>query len=369
MMSPAALSILTTTFTNPRDRNIALGAWAAVPGLAGASGVVLSGVLTQGPGWRWIFYLNVPVAVLAGIGAFATHRGRAAEPQAEQLRPLRAPSSSPPGCCCSSTRSSALPTSAGARRETIGGLAAAAVILAAFVANERRARNPLVPFSIFRIKGLAAANLTQLITFSGLYSMFFFLSLYMQNVLGYSPIHTGLAYLPLTGGFMIAAGDRDARSCRASAPEPVIVAGALVAAGGLYYLSHAPVDGTFLADLLPGIVVVAIGAGAVFTGVTTAATDGVPTDKAGIASGLLNASMQFGGALGLAVLSGRRHRPHQQRPRRGRRPPTRPHRRLPTSLPHRHRPRPRRRAHRRYALPTGDRAEPVERRHERLPLG
>ena len=132
--------------------------------------------------------------------------------------------------------------------------------------------------------------------------MFFFLSLYMQNVLGYSPIHTGLAYLPLTGGFMIAAAIATPLLPRIGT-KPVIVAGALVAAGGIYYLSHVPVHGAFLANLLPGIVVVAIGAGAVFTGVTTAATEGVPADKAGIASGLLNASMQFGGALGLAVLS------------------------------------------------------------------
>ena len=209
MMSPAALSILTTTFTNPRDRNIALGAWAAIPGLAGASGVVLGGVLTEGPGWRWIFFLNLPVA------AVARHR-----------RALR--SSTATGAA-RKRRSFDL---SGAVLVTGGMLL---LIYALVKAPERRlghdphdrrarrrarhprrlrrstscaARNPLVPLSIFRIKGLAAANATQLITFSGLYSMFFFLSLYMQNVLGYSPIQTGLAYLPLTVGFMIAAGDR-----------------------------------------------------------------------------------------------------------------------------------------------------------------
>ena len=144
--------------------------------------------------------------------------------------------------------------------------------------------------------------MTQLITFSGLYSMFFFLSLYMQSVLGYSPSHTGLAYLPLTGGFMISAAIATPLMPRIGT-KPVIVGGALVAAGGLYFLSHVPVDGAFVANLLPGIIVVALGAGAVFTGVTTAATEGVPQDHAGVASGLLNASMQFGGALGLAVLS------------------------------------------------------------------
>jgi len=132
--------------------------------------------------------------------------------------------------------------------------------------------------------------------------MFFFLSLYMQRVLGYSPSHTGLAYLPLTAGFMISAGIATPLVPRIGT-KPVIVGGALVAAGGLYFLSHVPVDGAFLGDLLPGIALVALGAGAVFTGVTTAATEGVPADHAGIASGLLNASMQFGGASGLAVLS------------------------------------------------------------------
>jgi EmrB/QacA subfamily drug resistance transporter len=301
MMSPAALSILTTAFTNPRDRNIALGAWAAMPGLAGASGVVLSGALTQGPGWRWIFYLNVPVALLAGIGAFALIAG--------ERSGRRQSSFDLPGAVLVTAGMLLLiytfvqaPDVGWGSARTLGGLAAAAVTLAAFAANERRARNPLVPFSIFRIEGLAAANLTQLITFAGLYSMFFFLSLYMQNVLGYAPIHTGLAYLPLTGGFMVAAALATPLLPRVGT-RPVIVAGALAASAGIYYLSRAPVHGGFLSDLLPGIVVIAIGAGAVFTGVTTAATEGVPSDKAGIASGLLNASMQFGGALGLAVLS------------------------------------------------------------------
>jgi MFS family permease len=132
--------------------------------------------------------------------------------------------------------------------------------------------------------------------------MFFFLSLYMQNVLNYSPIDTGLAYLPVTAGFMISVGIV-AQLLPRIGTKPVIIGGALAAAGGIYLLSHVPEHGAFVSDLLPGIVIVAIGLGGVFTGVTTAATEGVPPDKAGIASGLLNASMQFGGALGLAVLS------------------------------------------------------------------
>ena len=158
-------------------------------------------------------------------------------------------------------------------------------LLAAFVANERRARSPLVPFSLFRIKGLAAANVTQLITFSGLYSMFFFLSLYMQNVLGYSPRHTGLAYLPLTGGFMISAGiatpcaarRHEARHRRRRADRR---------RRALLPLPHCRSTVRSSAMCCPGILIVALGAGAVFTGVTTAATDDVPADHAGLASGL-----------------------------------------------------------------------------------
>jgi EmrB/QacA subfamily drug resistance transporter len=301
MMSPAALSVLTTTFTDRRERNLALGAWAAVPGLAGALGVVLSGVLTQGPGWRWIFYLNVPVAGLALVGALALLGG--------ETRARRASGFDLPGAVLVTGGMLLLiyaliraPEIGWGARNTIGALGVAVLLLAGFVANERRARNPLVPFSIFRIKGLAAANVTQLITFSGLYSMFFFLSLYMQRVLDYTPSHTGVAYLPLTAGFMVAAGVATPLVPRIGT-RPVIAAGALTAAGGLFFLSRVPVDGTYAGHLLPGILIVALGAGAVFTGVTTAATDGVPEEHAGVASGLLNGSMQFGGALGLAVLS------------------------------------------------------------------
>ncbi len=301
MMSPAALSILTTTFTGRRDRNLAVGAWAAVPGLAGAAGVVLSGILTQGPGWRWIFYLNVPVAMLAAIGALVLLDGGAHRHKGRRF--------DVPGAVlgtagmllfiCGVVRA---PDIGWRATETIAALVLAVALLVAFVANESKAPNPLVPFSLFRIKGLATANVTQLITFSGVYSMFFFLSVYMQNVLGYSPRDTGLAYLPLTFGFMVAAGIATPLLPRIGA-MPVMASGAIIAAGGLYVLSWAPVDGAFLVDLLPGITLVALGAGAVFTGATAAATEDVPHEHAGVASGLLNASMQFGGALGLAILS------------------------------------------------------------------
>jgi predicted MFS family arabinose efflux permease len=170
------------------------------------------------------------------------------------------------------------------------------------VANEQRAKNPLAPLSIFRINGLGAANATQLIGIAGMVSMFFFLTLYMQNVLGYSQIQAGAAYLPLCFGVGIAAGISSQLLAR-TGTRPVIVAGALLAALGVYLLSRAPVGGTYLSDLLPGLMIMSFGLGSVFVAVTTAANAGVPADKAGLAAALLNTSQQLGAALGLAIFS------------------------------------------------------------------
>jgi predicted MFS family arabinose efflux permease len=185
---------------------------------------------------------------------------------------------------------------------TIAELAGAFALLAAFVVNERRSKNPLLPLSIFRVRGLAAADVTQLIAFAGFLAVFFFLTLYMQNVLGYSAIQTGAAYLPLTFGVGVAAGISSQLLARIGT-RPLIVAGSLIAAGGVYWLSRIPVHGTYLADLLPGMMVMSLGLGAVFVAVASAANAGVAPDKAGLAAALLNASQQVGGALGLAIFS------------------------------------------------------------------
>jgi predicted MFS family arabinose efflux permease len=194
------------------------------------------------------------------------------------------------------------PTVGWGSTRTVGELAGAVVLLAAFVVNELRHRNPLAPLSIFRINGLGFSDVTQLVAFAGFLAMFFFLTLYMQNVLGYSAIQTGAAYLPLCFAIGISAGISSQLLSRIGT-RPVIVAGALIASGGLYWLSRIPVDGTYLSDLLPGMLVVSLGFGPVFVGVTTAANAGVPADKAGLAAALLNASQQLGGALGLAIFT------------------------------------------------------------------
>jgi predicted MFS family arabinose efflux permease len=185
---------------------------------------------------------------------------------------------------------------------TIAGLVGAGLLVLAFVVNERRVRNPLVPLSIFRIKGLAAADATQVIAMAGFYSMFFFLTLYMQNVLGFSQLQAGTAYLPVTVGVAISSGVASQLFARVGT-RPIIVAGALISAVAVYWLSRIPVDGSYLGDLLPGLLIMSFGLGFVFVGVNTAANAGVPPDKAGLAAALVNTSTWLGGALGLAIFS------------------------------------------------------------------
>ncbi len=301
MMAPAALSILTTTFREGRDRNTALGAWGAISGLAAAAGVFLGGVLSEGPGWRWVFYVNVPLCVFALGATFRLLSG------ARRRAPLA--EFDTPGALLATGGMLLLvyalikaPDVGWGKARTVGILAAAALILLAFLANERRSRNPLIPLSIFRVKGLAAADVTWLIGMAGFFAMFFFLTLYMQEVLHFSPIQAGAAYLPVTVCLALSSGISSQLFARIGT-RPVVVAGALLSAGGIYYLSRTPPHGSYVSDLLPGLVMMSIGFGAVFVGVTTAANAGVPSDKAGLAAGLLSTSQQLGMALGLAILS------------------------------------------------------------------
>jgi EmrB/QacA subfamily drug resistance transporter len=301
MMAPAALSILTTTFREGRDRNTALGVWGAISGLAAAAGVFLGGVLSEGPGWRWVFYVNVPICLIALGGAFRLLSGaRKRAPMADFDTPGALLATG--GMLLLVYALIKAPDVGWGAARTIGILGAAAAMLLAFLANERRRRHPLMPLSIFRVKGLAAADATWLIGMAGFFSMFFFLTLYMQEVLHFSPIQAGAAYLPVTACLALASGIASQLFSRIGT-RPVIVAGALMGAGGIYYLSRIPLHGSYAANLLPGLIIMSIGLGCVFVGVTTAANAGVPANVAGLAAGLLSTSQQLGMALGLAVLS------------------------------------------------------------------
>jgi EmrB/QacA subfamily drug resistance transporter len=302
LMAPAALSELTISFREGQDRNTALGFWGAVSGMAAAAGVFLGGVISQGPGWRWVFFVNPPICVVVAAGALvllAGDRGGRAAGAAFDSQGAVLVTGGMLLLVYSLVRA---PAVGWGSFQTIATLAGSAILIMAFVLNELRSRNPLVPLAILRVKGLVAADLTQLIAFTGFFSMFFYATLYMQEILRYSPLKAGAAYLPITAGFAVAGGMASQLVTRIGT-RPVVVAGCLIAAAGIYYVSRVPLHGSYLNDLLPGFLVMSLGAGSVFVSVTAAANAGVPPDKAGLAAGLLNSSQQVGSALGLAVLS------------------------------------------------------------------
>jgi EmrB/QacA subfamily drug resistance transporter len=301
MMVPATLSILTTTFRDDADRYKALGAWGAVAGLASAVGVFLGGVLTETASWRWVFWVNLPVSAVLLV---ATLRIVSGERPAQRTKEFDLPgavlvTSSVLLLIYALVRA---PSVGWGTTRTIAELLGAGALMLAFVFNERRHKNPLVPFSIFRIPGLAAADATQVIAMAGFYSMFFFITLYMQNVLQFSQIQAGAAYIPVTLGVAISAGIASNLFSRVGT-RPIIVTGALLAAGAVFWLSRIPVDGSYLGDLFPGLMIMSFGLGFVFVGVNTAANAGVPPDQAGLAAALVNTSAWIGGALGLAIFS------------------------------------------------------------------
>jgi MFS family permease len=293
---------VTTSFRDGKDRNTALGVWGAISGMAAAAGVFLGGVISQGPGWRWVFFVNPPICVAVTAGALVLlgrdRGGRDAGTAFDSQGAVLVTG----GMLLLVYSLVRAPVAGWGSLQTILTLAGSAVLLVAFAVNELRTRFPLVPLAILRVKGLLAADLTQLIAFTGFFSMFFYATLYMQEILHYSPLKAGAAYLPVTAGFIVAGGVASQLITRVGT-RPVVFAGCLVAAAGIYYVSRVPLHGSYTSDLLPGFVVMSLGAGTVFVSVTAAANAGVQSDKAGLAAGLLNSSQQIGSALGLAILS------------------------------------------------------------------
>jgi EmrB/QacA subfamily drug resistance transporter len=301
ILSPAALSIVATTFRDGAERNKALGVWGAVAGSGGAAGVLLGGVLTEWLGWEWVLWVNVPI----GIAAAAIAPTLIAESRnEEETRHFDVA-----GAVAITGGLSALvyalvdANSAGwGSTQTIGLLALAAVLLIAFVAVERRSRAPLVPFSIFRVRTVTGANVVGILVGASLFSMFYFISLYMQQVLGYSPIKAGLSYLPLAVSIILSAGLASQLVTRVGF-KPILAAGMGLIAIGLVWFSQISVHGSFLADILGPSLFAAVGLGFAFVPVTIAAVSGIEDREQGLASGLINTSQQVGGALGLAILS------------------------------------------------------------------
>jgi EmrB/QacA subfamily drug resistance transporter len=300
LVSPAALSIITTTFPEGPERTKALGVWSAIAAGGGAVGLLLGGILTEVLSWEWIFFVNVPI----GAAAALLSARLISESKAE-----RAGSFDVIGAVLVTAGLMVLVYSI-VKAESFGwgstrtlGLAAVGVLLlVAFVIAESRIKGPLVRLDIFKIRSLAVSNFTLLLVAGGLFALFFFASLYVQEILHFSPIKAGLAFLPVTVGIGIGAGTAQVLVKRIGVRANAI-AGMVIAAVGLFYLSRVTVDGTYVKDLLPGLLLMSFGMGNTFVPITLIATTNVDASDAGLASGLFNTSQQVGGALGLAVLS------------------------------------------------------------------
>jgi len=301
LVSPAALSIITTTFAEGADRTKALGVWSAIAAGGGAFGLLLGGILTEQLSWEWIFFVNVPI----GIATLALALRYVPESRALQ----RHATADVPGAV-SVTAGLIVLVFAIVKATDYGwgswktfGLAAIAVaLLAAFVYIEKHSPAPLIRLGIFRVRSIVGANLVMLVVAGGLFSFFFFATLYLQEILDYSPLEAGLAFLPVTAGIVIGAG-LSQQLVKRLGVRAVSVLGMAIAATGLFILSSASVGGSYLSDILPGLIPQSIGMGLTFVPVTLIATTNVEAEDAGLASGLFNTSQQIGGSLGLAILS------------------------------------------------------------------
>jgi EmrB/QacA subfamily drug resistance transporter len=301
ILSPAALSIVTTTFRDGAERNKALGVWGAVAGSGGAVGVLLGGVLTDTLGWEWVLWVNVPIGLIAAALAPSLIAESRSESETRHFDVAGALSVTAGLSLLVYALVDATDVGWGST-QTIGLLGLSAALLAAFVAIELRSASPLVPFGIFRLRTLTGANVVGVLTGASLFSMFFFISLYMQQVLGFSAIEAGFAYLPLALTIIASAGVASALTTRVGF-KPPLIAGMLSIAAGLIWFSQVSVGGSFVADVLGPSLLAAVGLGFVFVPQTIAAVAGVRDREAGLASGLINTSQQIGGALGLAILA------------------------------------------------------------------
>jgi EmrB/QacA subfamily drug resistance transporter len=301
ILSPAALSIVTTTFRDGAERNKALGVWGAVAGSGGAAGVLLGGILTEYVGWEWVLWVNVPIGIIAALLAPRLIAESRSESESRAFDFAGAVSVTV-GLSMLVYALVEAPDAGWGSGQTIGLLAGSIALLGAFIAIELRSAAPIVPFAIFKIRTLTGANVVGLLTGASLFSMFFFISLYMQNVLGYSAIKAGISYLPLAGSIIISAGIASQLVTKIGF-KPVLAVGMALIAGGLVWFSQISTGGGFVTDVLGPSLLAAVGLGFAFVPQTIAAVSGVAEHEAGLASGLINTSQQIGGALGLAVLS------------------------------------------------------------------
>jgi EmrB/QacA subfamily drug resistance transporter len=299
LATPAALALVTGLFPAGRERTKALGLWGALSGLGFAVGILLGGVITEFSSWRWVFLINVPVALatLVVVPRLVAN-SRAAGPRGFDLAGAATVTAG-----TTTLVYALLETSRYGWRslETHAGVGVAIVLLVAFAQIELRSESPLIPRGFLHRRATLVPNLLQQLLGASLLSSFFLLTLYLQKVLGYTPLEAGFAYLPLAASVAIATGIANKLVPRLG-PRPLAAAGLGIASLGLMRLGRAPVDGEYVADILPSLILLGVGAGLSFVSITTAALSRVDEEAAGLASGLLSTSVQIGGALGIAIL-------------------------------------------------------------------
>jgi EmrB/QacA subfamily drug resistance transporter len=299
LLSPAALSILTTTFAEGRERNLALGIWGAASGSGGAAGVLLGGALTSAFDWSWIFFVNVPVGLLVlGLTPFLLRESRA---DLDHRHFDTAGAASITGGLMLLVYAMTRATQHGwVTAETIGLLAVSAALAIGFVVIELRSKAPLLPMRIFRLRTLSASNLSGFLLASALFSQFFLLTLYMQQVLHYSALQTGVAYIALTLSIIVLSGAAQWLTTRFGV-RPVLPVGMVIAAAAIVLYAQLPVHGHYFWNLFPAFLLSGFGLAFAFVPMSIGALTGVGHSEAGVASGLINTSQQIGGAIGVAV--------------------------------------------------------------------
>jgi EmrB/QacA subfamily drug resistance transporter len=300
LLAPAALSLLTTTFTDPGERGRAFAVWGAIGGGSGAFGLLLGGLLTQSLSWRWTLFVNLGFAVPAALGALALLRSREG-----RVRPRI----DVPGTVTATGGLFALvygfahaQTNGWGSLTTVAFLVGGVLVLAAFVAIQMRSRHPLLPLRIVLERNRAGSFLALGALGAGMFGVFLFLTYYLQQSLGYSPLKTGIAFLPLTGALVVTAG-LSTRMVPRTGPRPVVAAGMVLTAVGLILLAQLGVHASYATQVLPGLTIMGAGIGLVFPPATDLATLGVDASDAGVASALVNTTTQVGGSLGTALLN------------------------------------------------------------------
>ncbi len=303
LLSPAALSIITTSFAEGQERTKALGVWGTIAGVGGAFGLLFGGILTDTLSWEWVFFVNIPIGIGVALAALRWVPESRADLVGEQRRfDLAGAVSVTAGLLLLVYALVKAEEKGWGSLHTLGLSGLAIALLVAFVVIERRSKAPLVQLRLFAIRSLSLANGAMLIIFGGMFAMFFFVSLYVQQILGYSPLKAGVAFLPVTAGIIVGATLSQQLIKRLGVRTTSFVGMTLAAVGLVVLALTTKVDGAYV-DILAGLVPFSVGMGLTFVPLTLVATTNVEAEQAGLASGVFNTSQQVGGALGLAVLT------------------------------------------------------------------